>query len=270
MTVAKAAQPMTAKASASSVAVGKTVAASAAGVKEKASCTFKSSNTAVAAVNASTGKVTAKKVGTATITVTAAATANYEKTSKAVKISVVPAATDSLTAENLATGIRLSWKKVAGATGYKVYRDKTLIKTITKGSTVTCTDTKANTNGTKYTYKVVATASTGASTLSKTVAAYRVARPGISSAASAKAGKMTVKWSSNAKATGYQIQYSTSKTFASGNKTATATGASTVSKTITGLTKGKTLYVRIRTFKTVGGKKYYSAWSAAKTVKVKK
>ena len=70
--------------------------------------------------------------------------------------------------------------------------------------------------------------------------------------------------------TGYQIQYSTSKTFASGNKTVTAAGASTVSKVITGLTKGKTYYVRIRAFKTVNSTKYRSAWSTVKTVKIQK
>ena len=46
--------------------------------------------------------------------------------------------------------------------------------------------------------------------------------------------------------------------------------AAAVSKVITGLTKGKTYYVRIRTYKAVGGIKYWSAWSAAKGVKVSK
>ncbi len=46
--------------------------------------------------------------------------------------------------------------------------------------------------------------------------------------------------------------------------------ASTVSKTISSLTKGKTYYVRIRTYKTVSGTKYYSAWSSTKSVKISK
>jgi hypothetical protein len=33
--------------------------------------------------------------------------------------------------------------------------------------------------------------------------------------------------------------------------------------------KKKTYYVRIRTYKTVAGKKYYSTWSKKKVVKVK-
>ena len=267
VTVAKAAQSITAKAAASSVAVGKTTTVSITGAKGTKS--FKSSDTTIATVT-SAGKVTAKKVGTVKITATSAATSNYNAASKTVTIKVVPSATASLTATNQATGIKLTWKKVTGANGYKVYRGSTLIKTITSGSTVTYADTKANTNGTKYTYKVVAKASTGDSTLSKSVAVYRVARPAISSATNSASKKMTVKWGKNAKANGYQIQYSTDKTFKSGNKAVTVTGASTVSKVIGSLTKGKTYYVRIRTYKTVGSAKYWSMWSAAKSVKISK
>lgn len=70
--------------------------------------------------------------------------------------------------------------------------------------------------------------------------------------------------------TGYQIQYSTSSKFtAATTKTATATKYSTVSKTISKLTAKKKYYVRIRTYKTVSGTKYYSPWSASKSVTTK-
>ncbi|MBQ2041211.1 MAG: hypothetical protein II482_03580, partial [Lachnospiraceae bacterium] len=189
---------------------------------------------------------------------------------KTVSVKVVPAATSSVTVTNLAKGTKVTWKKVTGATGYYVYRNGKQIKKITSGSTVSYTDTAANTNGTKYTYKIVAYAASGKSTLSKSKTFYRVSRPAISSLTSSAAGKMTVKWGKNTKATGYEIQYSKSKTFASGNKTATVTRNSTVSKVISSLTKGKTYYVRVRTYKTVSGTKYYSAWSVVKSVKVKK
>ena len=268
VTVGKGAQSLTAKAAASSVAVGKTTTVSITGAKGTKS--FKSSDTTIATVDKSTGKVTAKKVGTVKITATSAATANYNAASKTVTIKVLPAATSSLTAANQAKGIKLAWKKVAGANGYIIYRNGKKANTIAKGATVTWTDTAANNNGTKYTYKVVAKASTGDSTLSKSVAVYRVARPAISSATNSAASKMTVKWGKNAKANGYQIQYSTDKTFKSGNKAVTVAGASTVSKVIGSLTKGKTYYVRIRTYKTVGSAKYWSEWSAVKGVKIRK
>ena len=235
----------------------------------KGTVTYSSSNAAVAAVDSKTGKVTAKKVGTVKITAKSAATANYNTAGKAVTIKVVPAATASLLAANQPTGIKLTWKKVAGANGYIIYRNGIRIKTITSGTTVTFSDAKANTNGTKYTYKVVAKATTGTSTLSRSLTTYRVARTAISSLASGSAGKMTVKWKRNSKANGYVVQYSKSKTFSSGNKTATITKNTLLNKTIGSLTKGKKYYVRVRCFKTVSGKKYYSGWSAVKAVTIK-
>lgn len=262
----KAAQSITAKTTASSIAVGRTTAVSITGAK--GTKTYKSSNTGVATVNLK-GVVTAKKVGIVKITATSAATSNYNVASKTVTIKVVPKATSSITATNQATGIKLTWKKVTGATGYKLYRGSTLVKTIRSGSTVTCTDTKANTNGTKYTFKVIPTASTGNGT-AKSLVTYRVAKPVVKSAKNSTSKKMTVIWGKNTKATGYQIQYSMSKTFSSGNKSMTVTKAATVSKVIGSLKKGKTYYVRIRTYKTVGKTKYWSAWSVAKAVKISK
>ena len=69
--------------------------------------------------------------------------------------------------------------------------------------------------------------------------------------------------------TGYLLQYSTSSKFTSA-KTVTITSNKTTSKKITGLTAKKKYYVRIRTYKTVSGTKYYSAWSNAKAVTTKK
>ena len=51
---------------------------------------------------------------------------------------------------------------------------------------------------------------------------------------------------------------------------ATVKGYRSVSKTLTGLTGGKKYYVRLRTYKTVGGTSYYSPWSKSVTVTTKK
>ena len=269
VTVAKAAQSITVKAGASSVAVGKTTTVSITGAKGTKS--FKSSDTTIATVT-SAGTLTAKKVGTVQITATSASTSNYKAASKTVTIKVVPAAATTLTLENMTTGIKLTWSKATGATGYRVYREdtsgKTLIKKLSGGSTLTYTDTTANTNGKKYRFYIYATAGTGMSTLSKSRATYRLTKPAVSSVTNSAASKMTVKWGKNSTATGYSIQYSLSSSFASGNKTVTVAGASTVSKVIASLTKGKTYYVRIRTYKTVDNVKFWSAWSAPKSVKI--
>ncbi|MBR5451989.1 MAG: hypothetical protein IKV36_03225, partial [Clostridia bacterium] len=69
---------------------------------------------------------------------------------------------------------------------------------------------------------------------------------------------------------GYEVQYSTSSKFTTKTtKTKTITKNTTTKTTITKLTAKKTYYVRVRTYKTVNGKKYYSAWSAAKKAKTK-
>jgi len=68
--------------------------------------------------------------------------------------------------------------------------------------------------------------------------------------------------------TGYQIQYSTSKKFSS-YKTKTVTSCKTTSAYLTGLKTKTTYYVRVRTYKTVNGKKYYSDWSSYKYKKTK-
>ncbi len=67
---------------------------------------------------------------------------------------------------------------------------------------------------------------------------------------------------------GYEVQYSTSKKFSSA-KTKKVTSNKTTSVTLKSLKAKKTYYVRVRTYKTVDGKKYYSAWSSHKYKKTK-
>ena len=85
------------------------------------------------------------------------------------------------------------------------------------------------------------------------------------------AGKKSLKVAITKKTTqvtGYQIQYSTSKSFKT-YKTKTLTSYKTVSTTLTGLKAKTTYYVRVRTYKTVNGVKYYSGWSTIQYKKTK-
>lgn len=78
----------------------------------------------------------------------------------------------------------------------------------------------------------------------------------------------TVKWAAQPQASGFQIEYCTSKKFpASKSKQVSAT-AGKKAKTVKGLVAGKKYWFRIRTFHTVDRKKYYSSWSAPKSVKL--
>lgn len=81
--------------------------------------------------------------------------------------------------------------------------------------------------------------------------------------------KFTVKFKKDTKASGYQIQYSTSRKF-SKSKTKTVKVKKSVSaKTIKGLKKNKKYYVRMRAYTTVGKKTLYGSWSKTKSVTVK-
>lgn len=85
------------------------------------------------------------------------------------------------------------------------------------------------------------------------------------------AGKKSIRVNITKKSTqvsGYQIQYATAKSFKSA-KIKTLSSYKTTSVTLTKLTAKKTYYVRVRTYKTVGGVKYYSAWSSYKYTKTK-
>ena len=81
----------------------------------------------------------------------------------------------------------------------------------------------------------------------------------------------TVKWKKQTvQTTGYQIQYATNSKFTTRKKTLTIKSNKTLSKKITSLKGGKKYYVRVRTYKIVNGIKYYSDWSAKKTVITRK
>ena len=88
----------------------------------------------------------------------------------------------------------------------------------------------------------------------------------------AKKKGFSVNWKKQAKSTtGYQVQYSTSKKF-TGKTTKIKTVAKnkTTKLTVSKLKGKKKYYIRIRTYKTVKGKKYYSSWSKVRTVTTKK
>ena len=83
----------------------------------------------------------------------------------------------------------------------------------------------------------------------------------------AKGQKLKAYWKKNSSVSGYQLQYGTSKQFTNG-KTVTLKSANCTGAVRTKLRKGKTYCVRIRTYKKVGGKTYYSAWSKTRQVKI--
>ena len=89
---------------------------------------------------------------------------------------------------------------------------------------------------------------------------------------SLKAGKrsFTVKTAKQSGIKGYQIQYSTSKSFTKKTtKTVKVSTTKGLNKTVKNLKRGKKYYVRVRAYKTSNKKTVYSSWSASKNIKVK-
>jgi len=91
----------------------------------------------------------------------------------------------------------------------------------------------------------------------------------ITGVTSPKTRTVKVKWKKDGKGDGYEVQIAKDNKFISGKKSYAIKSNGTTSKTISGLTKGKTYYVRVRAYQTVNGKKFYGDWSAKKSVKCK-
>ena len=85
----------------------------------------------------------------------------------------------------------------------------------------------------------------------------------------AKSKAFFVDWAQKGSATGYEIQYATNSKFTSAKKV-TITNNKTDKTTVSKLSANKKYYVRVRSYTTVKGTKYYGAWSAVKNVTTKK
>jgi large repetitive protein len=108
------------------------------------------------------------------------------------------------------TTVALTWTSVVGATGYDVYRGVAKVASV---ATTSFTDTGL-TNGTTYSYFVVATGSAPSSSPSATVtAAPAAAKPGAPTGLSGTAGDKTaaLTWVAVSGATSYNVYRGTSK-----------------------------------------------------------
>ena len=80
---------------------------------------------------------------------------------------------------------------------------------------------------------------------------------------------ISVTWKKVSGVNGYEIQVATDKKFKKNKKTVTIKKQKTTKTTVKKLKAKKKYYVRVRTYKMVNGKKVYSSWSKAKSVKTK-
>ena len=191
---------------------------------------------------------------------------NYDGGSKELEFTILPGKTSKISATQSTDSIKLSWKKVSGATGYRVYQynSKTgkyeAIKTLT-GTSYTVKKLKA---GTSYKFAVKAYTKADGETLwaSSSVSFKTCTKPATPTVkATAGTGKATLSWSKVTGATGYVIYMQDE--FGDYTKIGTTKSTSYTKKS---LKKGQTYYFRVKAYKTVDGKNIYSGY---KTVKVK-
>lgn len=215
------------------------------------------------------------KVGTADVIVTGIG--NYKDTA-AGSFEIVPG-TSGITAKAAYNKITLTWKKIPGVTGYRIYRSTAKdgeykrIKTITSSSTVKYENTNVALNQNYY-YKLRAYRMVGDKTVygeySDVVNAK--AKVGISSVKSAKSASTTkysaatVTWSKVAGANGYRVYRSKS-----------LDGTYKALKTVKGVTSytdkttvcGNKYYYKVRAYRVSKDKKYFGDYSKAKSVRVR-
>ena len=192
---------------------------------------------------------------------------------RSAALTIVKLTTPGLSGiSNSPAGIIFKWKKAANASGYKIYRRTgnsskwVNIATVSGSNTLVYTDGSVKA-GTMYTYTVRAYKGSALSAYNKNGSRIvRLTAPVQYKPSSKASGKLTVRWKKAAGASGYQIQYAASRSMR-GSRTVSA---SALTRTLSGLKKGSTFYVRIRAYKKVSGKTYYGAWSSVKNVKVRK
>ena len=176
-----------------------------------------------------------------------------------------------VTVSQASNGIKVTWTYAYGSSGYYIYRRENSqsawkkIKTITSGSTLCWKDTSVK-SAKNYEYMVVAYSGASLSADGTIDGCEILKSPTVKKISRISATKISAQWTQNTSASGYQIQYSGSRLF-NGRKTLTIYGNQITAKTMSGLSKNKTYYVRIRAFRMVNGKKQYSEWSPYKNVR---
>lgn len=225
---------------------------------------WKSDHPEVASVN-DCGEITAKKTGKAVITV-------YNGTVRATCTVIVPPDKPKVTASVSGKKLKLSWKKVSGASGYAVYRlnggNYKRIKTV-KASTKQVTLALAN-GKQAYSYRVCAYRTIDGKKYYGEKSGVKTAVSAVSSLqAKAVRGKgIKLTWQSLKTVDGYVIYRKTGKN-GSYKKIKTVAGKKSTGYTDKTAKKGKTYYYRIRAYRLLDGKKVYGSYTQNIKVKAK-
>ncbi|MCR4841718.1 MAG: fibronectin type III domain-containing protein [Eubacterium sp.] len=165
--------------------------------------------------------------------------------------------------------ISLKWKKATSAKKYVVYRkeDGGKYKKIATVKTNTYTDKTAK-SGKHYTYKIKVVTGNGVKDTSNKKSTWFLKTPTILKAVKKSKTTAKVTWTKSGGSSGYQIQYTTSSKNFKKSKKITVGSKTTLKTLLENLKKGKTYYIRIRSYKKTDDGKVYSEWSDKVKVKL--
>ena len=272
--IQKAEQAITLSTSSETNAVmeGKTIELNIEGAKGELSYHTKGSDPGKVNVTGKSNKkaeIKGEKAGKVTLTVKSAATNNYKEGSASIEITVKPRpeAPKDLKAENLEKHIRLKWKDVDGATGYKIYLGNKPIATESKcscmvdGSMVNPINKRLE-NGTIYTFTVTAVRDGDEGEKSDKVKIMRLTAPASAKVKKTGTKMVSASWKGNSKAEGYQIQFASNSKF--DRATSVMINKNTKTSTLFSPHAKTTWYFRIRAY----NGNYYSWWKSMGSVKL--
>ncbi len=193
--------------------------------------------------------------------------------SKTLYFTILPGVTSKIATATNSSAIKIAWKAVPGATGYRVYQydaktKKYVTLKTTTGTSYTVTKLKSGTNY-KFAVKAYSTVNGKvfwASGYKTVTATTNPGTPTLKVTAGTK--KAALSWNKQTGATGYVVYMATSKN-GKYSRITTLKGNSSVTYTKTGLIKGRTYYFKVAAYTVANGKTLYSSFSSVKAVKIK-
>lgn len=228
--------------------------------------TYSSSDTSVAVVNKTTGKVTLKGIGTAEITATASQTSTYASTADAYTLKVIPAAPKLEKATSPSyTSVKITWSESKGADGYIIYQK---VDGTWKRKAVVKSATSYTQNGLvcgqEYSFTVKAykkiDGETYYSRYDKNGIAKKpaLAKPKLTGLSQNSSTSTTLSWKKVDGATGYIVY----RKNAAGkwDRLGVVKSNASAKYTDTGLKKGKTYTYTVKAYRSADGIKSYSSY----------
>lgn len=202
----------------------------------------------------------------------------YGNYSSVVSVTTPPAKVSNVSTEKKSsTYLTLSWKKVSGASGYRVYKYNTGTKAYEKVTTLASGSTTSYkvtglASATEYQFKVRAYKKTDDGNLwGSSSAVYKESTNPLKTKnlkLSTKSSTVTLSWSKVARSSGYAVYRYDSKT-KKYVRIATVKRGKTVTYKDTKLKKGSTKHYKVRAYKTYNGTNYYGSYSDIVSIKVK-